>query len=113
MNISNINNLAPRQLIDFMSELITNKQFRFNLEHNTKEILSEYGVQVDESSIPELIKLPEVEKLTEAISNYLTNEKFAFPAQANVQMGLPLAFAITVVFVFVPMSVHGLKKTAA
>ena len=29
-------------------------------------------------------------------------EHFAFPAEKSIQMGFPLAFAITVVFVFIP-----------
>jgi len=103
--------LTPRQVASFMNELVTNSDFRTEFEKNTKEVLSKFGADIQESDIPEIVKLPEMEKLQVAIGQYLENEKFSFPAQHAIAAGFPLAFALVVVFVFIPsnMAKHQLK----
>lgn len=94
--------LTPRQVASFMNELITNESFRKDFETNTKEILAKYGADISESDIPELVKLPEMQELQNAIGEYLEHEKFGFPAQHTISAAFPLAFALVVVFVFIP-----------
>ncbi|AFL85816.1 MULTISPECIES: hypothetical protein [Bacteroidota] len=113
METQNLNNLAPRKLVSFLSSLLTDDSFKKELEENTKKTLSNYGIHIEDSAIDELIKLPETEKFREAVAEFMEREKFAFPAQSNVQMGLPLAFAITVVFVFLPMTSSAKMKNVA
>lgn len=104
--------IAPRQLAGFMNELVMNEEFRKELEHNTCEVLAKHGVYIDEDDIPEVVKLPEMEELTKMVGEYLEREKFAFPSQYSVQMGFPLAFALVVVFVFIPANAAKVKKTS-
>ena len=94
--------IPPRQLVNFINEITTNEKFRNELETNTKEVLAAYGFDIPADLIPEKVELPSMEYLMESVSEYLKKEHFAFPAEKSIQMGFPLAFAITVVFVFVP-----------
>jgi hypothetical protein len=104
--------IAPRQLASFMNELVTNAQFRQELETNTSLVFEKYGITIDEDSIPEIINLPEMKELGKIVGEYLQKEKFAFPAQHSIQMGFPLAFALVVVFVFIPTPAYKLEKVA-
>jgi hypothetical protein len=103
--------LTPRQVASFMNELVTNSSFRAEFESNTKEILAKYGADIQESDIPELVKLPAMEKMQSAIGEYLESEKFGFPAQHAITSGFPLAFALAVVFVFIPTPAYRANHT--
>jgi hypothetical protein len=92
--------MTPRQVASFMNELTTNEVFRKNFELNTKEILAQFGAEIPDSELPSLVKLPEMQALQEAIGEYLEKEKFGFPSEHAITAGFPLAFALTVVFVF-------------
>lgn len=105
--------LSPRQVASFMNELVTNDSFRKEFESNTKEILAKYGADISESDIPELVKLPEMQELQNAIGEYLEHEKFGFPAQHTITSAFPLAFALVVVFVFIPSNISKQKLKAA
>lgn len=113
MKNQNLNDLAPRKLMSFLSDLLTDVSFKQELQENTKQTLSNYGISIEDSAIDELIKLPETDEFREAIAEFMEKEKFAFPAQSNVQMGLPLAFAITVVFVFLSVTPNTKMKNVA
>jgi len=99
--------------VGFLSNLLADDSFRKELQENTRKTLSEYGIHIEDSAIGDLIKLTETDKFREAVAEFMEKEKFAFPAQSNVQMGLPLAFAITVVFVFLPMTCSAKMKNVA
>lgn len=104
MKGQNLNQLPPRKLVSFLSDFLTDNEFKNALRMQTEKCLIDYGISLDDSLVDKLINLTKNKKNMERISAYIENEKFAFPAQSNIQSGLPLAFAITVVFVFLPLS---------
>ena len=87
---------------NFFKDIISSDDIRNDLELNPTKVLSSYGINVSKENIPSVIKLPSKETLQLKTRELLSAEQFSFPTRLNAQAGLPLAFAITIVFVFIP-----------
>lgn len=97
-----LTSIPPRQMSDFFKDIISSDEVRDSLKLNPSEVLSKYGIHISTDKLPKLINLPSKEVLQRKTRELLSSEQFSFPARLNAQAGFPLAFAITLVFVFVP-----------
>lgn len=97
-----LTSISPRQMSNFFKDIISSDEIRSNLEMNPSELLSRYGIKISADKLPKSIKLPSKEVLQMKTRELLRSEQFSFPTRLNAQAGLPLAFAITLVFVFIP-----------
>jgi hypothetical protein len=97
-----LTSISPRQMSNFFKDIISSDEIRSSLELNPSEVLSKYGIKISADKLPKTIKLPSKEVLQMKTRELLRSEQFSFPTRLNAQAGLPLAFVITVIFVFIP-----------
>lgn len=102
--MNSLTSISPRQMSNFFRDITSSDEIRNSLESNPVEVLSKYGIKISADKLPNSIKLPPKEVLQVKIKDLLHSEQFSFPTRLNIQAGFPLAFAITLVFIFIPVS---------
>ncbi len=85
-------NLTPKEAALFLQKLASDDEFRRAMEKAPRECLAEYHVYIPQELVPEQVKLPSKEELTEALASVTAGEEFRVPVAAAWVFIVFLAF---------------------